>query len=89
MFQIGKELLIFDTLLNSKKLDFMIAKAGEYWESRGALQVDKQFDRIMQKLRKRGIPLGTYLYSYATNVDQARTEANQLVNYLKKYRKNF
>ncbi len=79
----------FDTLLNSKKLDFMIAKAGEYWESRGALQVDKQFDRNYAEAKKRGIPLGTYLYSYATNVDQARTEANQLVNYLKSTGKTF
>lgn len=79
----------FDKLTTSKKIDFMIAKSGEYWESKKAFQLDSQFERNYSEAKKRKIPFGTYLYSYATNVEKARTEANELVRYLKKTGKTF
>ena len=79
----------FDKLTASKKIDFMIAKSGEYWESKKAFQLDSQFERNYSEAKKRKIPFGTYLYSYATNVEKARTEANELVRYLKKTGKTF
>ena len=79
----------FDKLTASKKIDFMIAKSGEYWESKKAFQLDSQFERNYNEAKKRKIPFGTYLYSYATNVEKARTEANELVRYLKKTGKTF
>ena len=79
----------FDKLTASKKIDFMIAKSGEYWESKKAFQLDSQFERNYSEAKKRKIPFGTYLYSYATSVEKARTEANELVSYLKKTGKTF
>ena len=79
----------FDKLTASKKIDFMIAKSGEYWESKKAFQLDSQFERNYSEAKKRKIPFGTYLYSYATSVEKARTEANELVRYLKKTGKTF
>ena len=79
----------FDKLTASKKIDFMIAKSGEYWESKKAFQLDSQFERNYSEAKKRNIPFGTYLYSYATNVERAKTEANELVSYLKKTGKTF
>ena len=79
----------FDKLTASKKIDFMIAKSGEYWESKKAFQLDSQFERNYSEAKKRKIPFGTYLYSYATSIEKARTEANELVSYLKKTGKTF
>ena len=79
----------FYKLTASKKIDFMIAKSGEYWESKKAFQLDSQFERNYSEAKKRKIPFGTYLYSYATSVEKARTEANELVRYLKKTGKTF
>lgn len=67
----------------------MIAKSGEYWESKKAFQLDSQFERNYNEAKKRKIPLGTYLYSYATSVEKAKTEANELVSYLKRTGKTF
>ena len=79
----------FDKLTASKKIDFMIAKSGEYWESKKAFQLDSQFERNYIEAKTRKIPFGTYLYSYATSIEKARTEANELVSYLKKTGKTF
>ena len=79
----------FDVLTANKKIDFMIAKSGEYWESKKAFQLDSHFERNYNEAKKRKIPLGTYLYSYATSVEKAKTEANELVSYLKRTGKTF
>ena len=51
--------------------------------------MDSQFEKNYSEAKKRNIPFGTYLYSYATNVEGAKTEANELVGYLKKTGKTF
>jgi len=79
----------FDSLVATGKLDFIIARAGYYSESQGRLIVDSQFERNYTQSKTRGIPLGTYIYSYATSVEGAKREANALVTYFKQTGKSF
>ena len=72
----------YNRLIASKKIDFMIAKVGWYSESRSKFMVDSQFERNYNGAKKGNIPLGIYLYSYATNGDEARREAEGLMQYL-------
>ena len=72
----------FNKVVNTRKVDFIIARAGWYSESRGKFMVDKFFERNYMEIKSRNIPIGTYIYSYATNVDEAKNEANGLINYL-------
>ena len=46
---------------------------------------DKMFDTHMQGITKAGLPLGAYWFSYATNAEQARREADYCCDLLKKY----
>lgn len=46
-------------------------------------QKDVQFEKNYTECKKLGIPVGIYHYSYAKNVDQARREANLVLNWLK------
>lgn len=73
----------YNKLVNAQDVDFIIARAGWYSESRGEFIIDKQFERNYRECRNKKIPIGTYIYSYATNVDEARREAEGLVKYLK------
>ncbi len=70
----------YDALVATKEVDFMIARAGY-----GKLpeQKDTQFERNYAEAKKRKIPIGTYLYSYATTVEDAKKEANNLLTWLK------
>ncbi len=79
----------FYQMTQSNKLDFMIARVGWYSESQGKLQIDTQFERNYKLAKQYKIPLGTYLYSYATNVQEAKNEANALVKYLKENNMSF
>lgn len=72
----------YNKLIASQKIDFMIAKVGWYSESRSKFVVDAQFERNYDEAKKGNIPLGIYLYSYATNVDEAKREAENLIQYL-------
>jgi len=42
-------------------------------------QDDTQFLRNYNECKRLGIPVGTYLYSYACNVEQAKSEANHVL----------
>lgn len=46
-------------------------------------QKDKQFERNYSECKRLGIPIGVYHYSYAKNIDQAKKEANLVLNWLK------
>jgi len=52
-------------------------------------QDDSQFSRNVQKCEELSIPYGVYLYSYALNINQAKSEANHALRQLKKVGKNF
>lgn len=73
----------YDKLINTGKVDFMIARAGWYSESRQQFMLDECFERNYSEAKRKKIPIGTYLYSYATDVEEAKREAIGLVNYLK------
>ncbi len=73
----------YNKLINAQDVDFMIARAGWYSESQKRFIVDVQFERNYKEARNKKIPLGTYIYSYATTVDEAKREAYGLINYLK------
>lgn len=73
----------YNRLINAQDVDFMIARAGWYSESQKRFIVDVQFERNYKEARNKKIPLGTYIYSYATTVDEAKREAYGLINYLK------
>lgn len=59
------------------KLEFVIIRAG-YSNS-----IDPKFERNYNLCKELGIPVGTYWYSYALNVDAAKKEANTFLNVLK------
>lgn len=46
---------------------------------------DKMFDTHMKGLSGTGLPIGSYWFSYATNAEQARKEADYCCNLLDKY----
>lgn len=73
----------FDKLVNSKRVDFIISRAGYYSETRKKFIVDETFSRNYQESKKRNLPIGSYIYSYALNKEDAINEANQLINYFK------
>ena len=79
----------FESLAKNNNLDFMIARVGWYSESQGKLQLDEQFERNYKLAKQYDIPLGTYLYSYASNIQEAKNEANALVKYLKNKKMKF
>lgn len=73
----------FDKLSSSGQIDFMITKIGWYSETNRKLMVDEKFERNYREAKNKNIPLGAYFYSYATSVDEAKKEAESLVNYLR------
>ena len=73
----------FDKLVNSKRVDFIISRAGYYSETRKKFIVDETFSRNYQESKKRNLPIGSYIYSYALNKEDAINEANQLIKYFK------
>lgn len=47
-------------------------------------QKDPYFEKNYENARKNGIPVGVYHYSYATNIDEAKLEAAQVLIWLNK-----
>ena len=68
----------FKTLKNSEKIDFIIIRAGQ-----GSTIKDRQFERNYVEAKKYGIPAGVYLYAKAQTIEDAKKEANNLVEWLK------
>lgn len=62
------------------QIDFAIIRAGY---GRVASQKDSMFEKHYSELKKRGIPMGVYWYSYASNVSQAIEEANVCLQIIK------
>ena len=68
----------FEALNNSQSIDFMIIRAGH-----GLNVYDTKFERNYTFAKKYKIPLGVYLYANAQTVEEARDEANHLVDIIK------
>ena len=73
----------FDKIKNNQNIDFMIARIGYYNTDTSSFVEDSKFKRNYEYATSNNIKLGGYLYSYARNVDEAKQEANGLVEYLK------
>ncbi len=58
-------------------VEFAILRAGY------STTKDNQFETFYSQCKSLGIPVGTYLYSYATTVAQAQAEARALLGFLK------
>lgn len=72
----------FDALVKSERIDFMIARAGYYSETQKKFINDQTFERNYTKCKENNIPVGTYIYSYAITVEEAKSEAINLIKYL-------
>ena len=64
----------------SSGVSFVFVKAGSTNSG-----VDPYFDANMRGANAAGLRTGVYLYSYATNAEQARNEANQLLQWIGNY----
>ncbi len=69
----------YDTLISAQKLDFMIIRAGY---GKFPEQIDDYFERNYREVTARNIPVGAYLYSYATDVEGAKLEAYNMLSWL-------
>lgn len=54
-----------------------------------ASQDDKQWSRNAAECERLGIPYGVYLYSYATNADKARSEAQHVLRLIKGHKLSY
>ena len=68
----------FDALYKSQSIDFMIIRAGH-----GLNINDTKFERNYTMAKNYKIPIGVYLYANAQNVEEARKEANHLLDLIK------
>ena len=64
----------------SSGVSFVFVKAGSTNSG-----VDPYFDVNMRGANSAGLRTGVYLYSYATNVEEAKNEANQLIQWIGNY----
>ena len=68
----------FESLSKSNSIDFMIIRAGQ-----GLNIKDTKFETNYTNAKKYKIPLGVYLYANAQNIDEAKQEANRLLDLIK------
>ena len=68
----------------SSGVSFVFVKAGSTNSG-----VDPYFDANMRGANAAGLRTGVYLYSYAVNAEQARAEANQLIQWIGNYTVNY
>lgn len=61
------------TKVKSAGIEFAILRCGVGSDIKS--QDDKQFERNYSECKRVGIPVGVYLYSYACNIEQAKSEA--------------
>lgn len=67
-----------------KHVDFVIIRCG--YGGNYTNQDDKQWKNNIEACEKYGIPYGVYLYSYATTVEKAKSEADHVIRLLKGHR---
>ena len=68
----------------SSGVSFVFVKAGSTNSG-----IDPYFDANMRGANGAGLRTGVYLYSYATNVEEAKNEANQLLQWIGSYTVNY
>lgn len=71
----------------SKKIDYAILRVG--YGNNMKSQDDKKFKQNAEACKKYKIPFGVYLYSYAKNTSQAKSEAYHVLRLIKGYHLDF
>ena len=66
-------------------VDFAIVRMYHHIANTPNYELDEYFERNVSEAQKYGIELGVYFFSYAQNLAAITTEANMVVNELKKY----
>lgn len=74
----------FDKIANNKDIEGVIIRLG-YGDDIES-QDDRYFKRNIEECITRGIPIGTYIYSYAVNMEQAKSEVAHCLRLLKLYK---
>ena len=62
-------------------IDFVILRCG--YGRKSVRQIDEQFERNYRECKRVGIPVGVYHYSYAKNTEDARLEADFMLELIK------
>ena len=62
-------------------IDFAIIRCG--WGNNSRRQDDVYFERNSRMCHELNIPFGVYLYSYATNLDDARSEVEHTLRLIR------
>lgn len=73
--------------VKSSGIDYAILRVGFGDNIPG--QDDRQFIRNANECVRLGIPFGVYIYSYATSIQQARSEAEHVLRLIKGYRLSY
>lgn len=69
------------------QIDYAILRCG-YGDNTSS-QDDRQFIRNANECVRLGIPFGVYIYSYATSIQQARSEAEHVLRLIKGYKLSY
>lgn len=66
-------------------VEFAFVRVGSKWGYDGEYFLDSRFERNMKGFEEVGIPVGAYFYSYARNEEEAKEEAEWLIEKLENY----
>lgn len=67
-------------------VEFAFVRVGSKWGMDGDFFLDSKFERNMHGFNDIGIPVGAYFYSYARDENEAREEAEWMIDKLKDYK---
>lgn len=67
-------------------VEFAFVRVGSKWGMDGEYFLDSKFEQNMKGFNEVGIPVGAYFYSYARNEEEAREEAEYVIDKLKNYK---
>src|SRR5699024_7597445 len=73
----------WDVVKKDGLVDKVILRCGYYSHSNGHVVIDSQFIKNAKDLERLNIPYGVYFFSYATNAEQAKTEAYATLELIK------
>ncbi|MDU1411222.1 MAG: glycoside hydrolase family 25 protein [Clostridium sp.] len=73
--------------VKSSGIDYAIIRVG-YGDDIFS-QDDRQFKRNADECTRVGLPFGVYIYSYATSIDQSRSEAQHVLRLIKNYKLSY
>lgn len=73
--------------VKSTDVDFAIIRCG--YGLNQTDQDDEQWERNADECTRLGIPFGTYLYSYATSVEEAKSEAEHVLRLVEGYKLDY